>query len=153
MIVHDQMWCVCSIAYRSNPKRFLSILYVFEIVFMLLCFNFLFKIHFFVLFFKKFFRGIFVRSSWLSTSRKKRLRQKLENTKFRQRLLQLSRNCFATKGFLRKVLCFKGVFQFQRADVIDFQTHPYSLVLSSSRLPQTQNNFQSKPHQFQVQTL
>ena len=46
VIVHDQMWCVCSIACRSNPKRFLSILYVFESVFMLSCFKFLFKMHF-----------------------------------------------------------------------------------------------------------
>ena len=29
VIVYDQRWFVCSIAYRSNPKRFLSILYVF----------------------------------------------------------------------------------------------------------------------------
>ena len=29
VIVHDQRWFVCSIACRSNPKRFLSILYVF----------------------------------------------------------------------------------------------------------------------------
>ena len=40
----------------------------------------------FVLFFKNFFRGIFVRSSRLSSSHEKRLRQKLESTKFRQRL-------------------------------------------------------------------
>ena len=36
----------------------------------------------FVLFFKNFFRGIFARSSRLSSSHKKRLRKKLENTKF-----------------------------------------------------------------------
>ena len=29
VIVHAQMWCVCSIACRSNLKFFLSILYVF----------------------------------------------------------------------------------------------------------------------------
>ena len=46
VIVYVQMWGVCSIACRSSPKRFLSILYVFESVFMLLCFKFLFKMHF-----------------------------------------------------------------------------------------------------------
>ena len=29
VIVYDQMWCVCSITCLSNPKIFLSILYVF----------------------------------------------------------------------------------------------------------------------------
>ena len=58
MIVHDQMWCVCSIACRSNLKRFLSILYVFESVFMLLCFKFLFKMNFRVVL-QNLFRGIF----------------------------------------------------------------------------------------------
>ena len=37
VIVHVQMWCVCSISCRSNPKD-LSILYVFESDFILLCF-------------------------------------------------------------------------------------------------------------------
>ena len=46
VIVHDQMWCVCSIACRSNQNFFLSILYVSESVFVLLCFKFLFKMHF-----------------------------------------------------------------------------------------------------------
>ena len=46
VIIHDQMWCVYLIACRSNPKRFLSILYVFESVFVLSCFEFLFKLHF-----------------------------------------------------------------------------------------------------------
>ena len=38
VIVHVQMWFVCSITCRSNPKRFLSILYVFESDFILSCF-------------------------------------------------------------------------------------------------------------------
>ena len=46
VIVHVQMWYVYSIACRLNPKRFLSILYLFESVFMLLCFEFLFIMHF-----------------------------------------------------------------------------------------------------------
>ena len=38
VIVHVQMWCVCSITCWSNPKIFLSILYVFESNFILSCF-------------------------------------------------------------------------------------------------------------------
>ena len=38
MIVHIQMWCVCSCTCWSNPKRFLSVLYVFESDFILFCF-------------------------------------------------------------------------------------------------------------------
>ena len=45
VIVHDQMWCVYLIACQSNPKRFLSILYVFESVFMHSCSKFLLKMH------------------------------------------------------------------------------------------------------------
>ena len=46
VILHDQMWFVCSIARRSNLKIFLSILYVFKSVFMFSYFMFLFKMHF-----------------------------------------------------------------------------------------------------------
>ena len=38
MIVHVRMWFVCSITCWSNPKRFLSILYVLESDFILSCF-------------------------------------------------------------------------------------------------------------------
>ena len=38
VIVHIQMWCVCSCTCWSNPKRFLSVLYVFESDFILLYF-------------------------------------------------------------------------------------------------------------------
>ena len=38
VIVHVQMWCVCLITCWSNPKRFLSFLYVFESDFILLYF-------------------------------------------------------------------------------------------------------------------
>ena len=37
-IVHVQMWCVCSSTCWSNPKIFLSVLYVFESDFILSCF-------------------------------------------------------------------------------------------------------------------
>ena len=74
VIVHVQMWFVCSIACRSNSKRFLSILYVFESDFILCAFSFWSKC-FFVLFFKNLFKGIFARSSRLRTSREKSLRE------------------------------------------------------------------------------
>ena len=38
VIVHIQMWCVCSNTCWSNPKIFLSVLYVFESDFVLSCF-------------------------------------------------------------------------------------------------------------------
>ena len=38
VIVHVQMWCVCSITCQLNPNKFLSVLYVFESDFILLCF-------------------------------------------------------------------------------------------------------------------
>ena len=81
VIVHDQMWWVYSNACRSNPKRFLSILYIFESVYMLSCFKFLFNCIFFF-FIKNFFRVIFARNSRLSSSRENGLRQNSENTKF-----------------------------------------------------------------------
>ena len=38
VIIHVQMWCICLITCRSNPKRFLSVLYIFESNFILSCF-------------------------------------------------------------------------------------------------------------------
>ena len=67
VIIHVQMWCVCSITCWSNPKRFLSVLYVFESDFILSCLLFLIKM-FFVFFFKNWFRGRFARNSWLKAS-------------------------------------------------------------------------------------
>ena len=46
VILCVQMWGLHSIACWLNPKRFLSVLYVFESVFVLSCFEFLFKLHF-----------------------------------------------------------------------------------------------------------
>ena len=74
VIVYVQMWCVCLIACRTNPKRFLIILYVFESDFILLHFKFLFKMHFCVVL-KNLFRGIFTRSSLLRASHEKSLRE------------------------------------------------------------------------------
>ena len=106
VIVHDQMWCVCSIACQSNPKRFLSILYVFESV---LCFCVLsfWSNYIFHVFFKNFFRGIFARSLWLSSSRENRLRQNLKTQNSDRDFC----NYFVTKDFLQKVLCFKCIFR------------------------------------------
>ena len=78
VIVYVQMWCVYSIAFRSNPKRLLSILYVFESVFMLSCFEFLFKLHFSYFSSKNFFNCIFARSSRLSSCRENELRQNMK---------------------------------------------------------------------------
>ena len=91
IIVHVQMWCVCLIACWSNPKRFLSILYVFESVLYFRVLSFCVKC-FFNVFFKNFFKGIFTRSSRLSTSCKIEFRQNNENTKFRQKISLLSRD-------------------------------------------------------------
>ena len=73
MIVHVQMWCVCSNTCWSNPKNFLSILYVFEsdtyvlLVFVqnaFLCFSS-----------KNWFRSLFARSSQLRASHEMCLRE------------------------------------------------------------------------------
>ena len=108
-IVHVQMWCVYSIAYRSNPKIFLSILYVFESVFMLLCFEFLFKLHFLCFSSKNFFRGIFVRNSRLSTSHENGLRQNMKTHISNRNFC----NCLATISWVkstRKKFCALEAF-------------------------------------------
>ena len=92
VIVHVQMWCVYSIACRLNPKKNLSILYVFKSVFTLLCFEFLVQIAFFMFFIKNSFRGIFVRSSWLSSSSENGLRQNMKT----QNSDRNFRDCLAT---------------------------------------------------------
>ena len=106
VIVHVQMWCVCSIACRSNPKRFLSILYVFESVFMLSCVDFLFQIAFFMFFIKNSFRGIFARSSQVSSSRENGLGKKWKH----QISYRNSHNCFTSKDYSWSFLCFRGIF-------------------------------------------
>ena len=74
VIVHAQIWCVCLITCWSNPKIFLSILYVFESNFIFCALSFCSK-YIFVLFFKNLFRDIFARSSWLRASHKKSSRE------------------------------------------------------------------------------
>ena len=75
VIVHVQMWCVCSNTCWLNPKRFFSVLYVFESDFILPCFFFFCSKCFFVFFFKNWFRGSFARSSRLRASREMYLRE------------------------------------------------------------------------------
>ena len=74
VIVHVQMWCVCSYSCWSNPKRFLSFLYVFESDLYFCIFSFCPKC-IFVFFFKNWFRDLFARSSQLRTSREMCLRE------------------------------------------------------------------------------
>ena len=92
VIVHVQMWCVYSIACRLNPKKNLSILYVFKSGFTLSCFEFLVQIAFFMFFIKNSFRGIFARSLWLSSSHKNGLKQKMKT----QNSDRNFRDCLAT---------------------------------------------------------
>ena len=76
VIVHVQMWCVFSSTCWSNPKRFLSILYVFWkwfYTFMFLVFIQNAFLCFF--FFKNWFRGPFLRSLRLIASRKMCLKE------------------------------------------------------------------------------
>ena len=108
VIIHVQMWCIYSVACWSNLKRFLSILYVFESVFMyFVCLEFCPKrlFHFFQK--KNSSRGIFVSNSELSSTRKNE-DGKFQNTlNFRQRVSQLSHE---QELPAKIVLCFGGHF-------------------------------------------
>ena len=59
VIVHVQMWCAYSISWWSNTKIFLSVLYVFENVFMFLCVQSFSKLSIFF-WLKNSFRSIFM---------------------------------------------------------------------------------------------
>ena len=74
VIVHVQMWCVCSNTCWLNPKIFLSVLFVFESDFILSCHMFCSKC-IFVFFFKNWFRGCLARSLRLRASHEKGLRE------------------------------------------------------------------------------
>ena len=74
VIVHIQMWCVCSIACRSNPKYFWVFYMFFKVILYFHTFSFCSKC-IFVLFFKNLFRGIFTRSSRLRASCEKSSRE------------------------------------------------------------------------------
>ena len=104
----------------QTQKAFWVFYMFFKVILCLHVFSFCSKC-IFVLFFKNLFRGLFARSSRLSTSCKKRLRQKLENTKFQT-------ETFATNSFLRKVLCFISVFSFIGLMWLIFKTLLSSLL-------------------------
>ena len=96
VIVHAQMWCVCSIACRSNPKIFLSILYVFESDFILSCFKFLFKMHFCVVL-QKLVQRHFCKKLTTKSFPQKEFKGNLKiSFSYREYC-----ECFATKHFLR----------------------------------------------------
>ena len=95
VIVHVQMWCIYSITRRSSPKRFLSILYVFESVFYAFVFWVFVHIAFFMFFIKNSFRGIFARSSRVSSSHEnglgKEWKHQISDRNFRDCLVTVSR--------------------------------------------------------------
>ena len=133
------MWCVCSNTCWSNPKRFLSVLFVFESDFILSCLMFLFKMHFCIflqklvqrLSHKKLVTYSFPRKGLkgnklfhLVTQKLSRLYRdylttnsflrnaiwiKLDFSKIRQKLPRLYRDCFATSSFSRKLMCINGL--------------------------------------------
>ena len=139
VIVHVQMWCVCSNTCWSNPKIFLSVLFVFKSDFILSCLLFLFKMHFCVflqklvqrLSHKKLVTYSFPRKGLkgnklfhLVTQKLSRLYRdylttnsflrnaiwiKLDFSKIRQKLPRLYRDCFATSSFSRKLMCINGL--------------------------------------------
>ena len=104
VIVHVQMWCVYLITCRSNPKRFLSILYVFESVFMLLCFEFLFNCIFHVFhqkllqrdFCKKLVTKHFLRK-WVKAKSRK---YKISDKNFRDWIVTVSRVMLTCQKFM-----------------------------------------------------
>ena len=94
VIIHAQMWCVYSIACRSNPNKSLSILYVFLKSFYAFVFWVFVQIAFFIFFIKNSFRGIVARSSQLNSSHENGLRQNMKtqnsNRNFRDCLTTIS---------------------------------------------------------------
>ena len=76
VIIHVQMWCVCSNTWWSNPKRFFSVFFFFwKWFYTFLVLIFFFPKYIVVFFFKNMFRGCLARSSRLKASRKKCLRE------------------------------------------------------------------------------
>ena len=73
VIVHVQMWCVCSITCWSNPKKKILVFYMFlKVILYFRVLSFCSKC-IFVFFFKNWFRGSFARSSRLKASRENSL--------------------------------------------------------------------------------
>ena len=61
VIVHVQIWCVCSITCWSNPKRFLSFYMFLKVILYFRIFSFCSKC-IFVFFTKNWFKGSFAKS-------------------------------------------------------------------------------------------
>ena len=106
----SNMMCILNFL-SIKPKKifefFKFFFNVFESVFMLSCFEFLFKLHLLMFFIKKSLRGIFVRSSWLSSSHKNGLGKKWKHKISDKN----SHDYFTSKDYLRKILCFRGIFR------------------------------------------
>ena len=130
VIVHVQMWCVCSNTCWSNPKRFLSVLYVFESDFVLSCFQFLFKMHFCV-FIKTWFRGCFARSSRLRASREMCLRE-IKSHIFHTETLATASRVFRDWPFLGKRFLGKNWIFHKITQKLSWLSHAHSR-LSASR--------------------
>ena len=67
VIVHVQMWCICSNTCWSNQKDFWVFYMFLKVILYFHVFSFCSKC-IFVFFFKNWFRGSFARSSWLKAS-------------------------------------------------------------------------------------
>ena len=108
VIVHVQMWCVYLIACRSNPN-FFWVFYMFFKVF--LCFRVLsfVQIEFFMFFIKNSFKGIFARSSWVSSSRENGLGKEWKHQILDKNFCDCLTTALRVKA-TRKFLCFKGIF-------------------------------------------
>ena len=89
-----------------KPKKIFEYFICFWKCFYAFVFYVFGQIAFFMVLFKNFFRGIFPRSSRLSSSCENKLRQYLKT----QNSGKDFRDCLATKDFPQKVLCFKCIF-------------------------------------------
>ena len=108
VIAHVQMWCVYSIACRSNPKRF-WVFYMFFKVF--LCFRVLsFCLNFFMFYIKNSFRGIFMRSSRLSSSRENGLRQNMKTQNSDRNFLDYFTTVSRVKSSREKFCALEAIF-------------------------------------------
>ena len=93
VIVHVQIWCVCSSTCWSNPKRFLSVLYVFWKWFYTFVLLVLVQNAFLCFSPKNWFKGCFARSLRLRASREKCLRD-IKKSHFHTETLATSSQVF-----------------------------------------------------------
>ena len=151
VIVHVQMWCAYSISWWSNTKIFLSILYVFENVFMFLCVQSFSKLSIFFLvekLFQKHFR------EYESTHENEEAIFSIFWNLHRE-----FRNCFTGRSYLRNLSrCFRGhftsnftrnlpkkwaVLQFLKSNSDNFSNIS---ILPPPRLSKPKTPFPSKSH-------